>query len=87
MNWENPDPARSAHTIRRCYVRFLEESNNPGDRAYSEDGAQIREVLIHAHYLPQKGIEICAAFDIADEFDTHPNFPGIQSLHQTHRAT
>lgn len=77
----------SIPTIQRCYARFLEESNNPDDREYSEDAAQIREVLIHDHYLSPKDIEICAAFDIADEFDIHTNFPAIESLHQTLRAT
>ncbi len=77
----------SIPTIQRCYARFLEESNNPDYRESSEDADPIREVLIHSHYLSQKDIEICAAFDIADEFDIHTNFPGIQSLHQTLRAT
>lgn len=77
----------SIPTIQRCYARFLAESNDPDDREYSEDADQIREVLIHAHYLSQKDIEICAAFDIADEFASHPNFPGIEVLHQTLRAT
>jgi len=77
----------SVPTIQRCYARFLDESNNPDDREYSEDPDQIREVLIHAHYLSQKDIEICVALDIANEFDIHPNFHGIQSLHQTLRAT
>ena len=77
----------SIPTIQRCYARFLDEGNNPDDREYSEDADQIREALIHAHYLSQKDIEICAAFDAADEFDTHPNFAGIESLHQTLRAT
>lgn len=76
-----------ARTIQRCYARFLEESNTPDACEYSEDADQIREVLIHAHYLSQKDIEICAAFDIADEFDTHTNFPGIESLHQSLCAT
>lgn len=77
----------SVPTIQRCYVGFLLDSNNPDDREYSEDADQIREVLIHGHYLSQKDIEICAAFDIADEFDTHPNFPGVETLHQTLRGT
>lgn len=77
----------SIPTIQRCYARFLEESNDPDDREYPDNTDQIREVLIHGHYLSQKDIEICAAFDIADEFDTHTNFPGIESLHQTLRAT
>ena len=32
--------------------------NNLDDREYSEGADQIREVLIHAHYLSQKSIEI-----------------------------
>jgi hypothetical protein len=76
----------SIPTIQRCYSRFLEESNNPDDREYSEDADQIREVLIHENYLSQKDIEICTDFDIS-ELKTNDNFPGIESLHQTLRAT
>jgi hypothetical protein len=79
----------SIATIQRCYARFLEESNNPDDREYSEDADQIREVLIHAHYLSQKDIEICAAYDwqAHEELEMHTNAPGIESLHQTLCAT
>jgi hypothetical protein len=77
----------SVRTIERCYAEFLREGNNPDDREYSEDSDQIREVLIHAHYLSRKDIDICAALEIAKEFDTHPNFSGIESLHQTLRST
>lgn len=75
----------STPTIQRCYARFLEGSNNPDDREYSDDADQIREVLIHAHYLSQKDIEICAAFDwqALEELEMHTNAPGIESLHQT----
>jgi hypothetical protein len=68
---------------------LLEESNNSDDREYSEDADQIREVLIHAHYLSQKDIEICAAFDwrTQEKLEMHTNAPGIDSLHQTLRAT
>jgi hypothetical protein len=76
----------SAPIIQRCYACFLEESNDPDDREYPDNADQIREILIHGHYLSPKDIEICAAFDIADEFDMHTNFPGIESLHQTLRA-
>jgi hypothetical protein len=78
----------SISTIQRCYARFLEESNNPDDREYSEDTDQIREVLIHGHYLSQKDIEICAAFDwrAHEHLEMHTNYPGIESLHQTLRA-
>jgi hypothetical protein len=76
-------------TIQRCYARFLEESNNPDDREYTEEADQIREVIIHAHYLSQKDIEICAAFDWQghEELEMHTNARGIESLHQTLRAT
>lgn len=79
----------SVPTIQRCYARFLEENNTPDGREYSEDADQIREVLIHAHYLSQKDIEICAGFDwqAHSELKKHTNAPGIQLLHQTLRAT
>ncbi|MFN9491029.1 MAG: hypothetical protein ACK59Y_14780 [Betaproteobacteria bacterium] len=79
----------SAPTIQHCYDRFLQESNNPDDREYFEDVDQIREVLIHGHYLSQKDIELCANFDFSkhEELEMHTNFPGIESLHKTLRAT
>jgi len=68
--------------IQSCYSRFLVEGNNPEDREYPDDADQIREVLIHENYLSQKDIEICSAFDVL-QHETHHNFPGIESLHQT----
>ncbi len=44
----------STPIIQRGYARFLAESNNPEDREYPDDADQIREVLIHGHYLSQK---------------------------------
>lgn len=95
------EPTHSIPTIQRCYARLLEESNNRDEREYSEDADQIREVLIHAHYLSQKDIEICAAFDCqalaksemntnADEIESliqSLRASDIKSLHQTLRAT
>ena len=75
----------SSSTIQRCYARFLAESNNPDERQYFDAADQIREILIHAHYLSQKDIEICARVKITD-YETHPNFTGIESLHQSLRA-
>jgi len=72
----------SIFTIGRCYTNFLLESHNPDNREYFEAEDQIREILIHSHYLSQKDIKICAALDINDEFDIHSNLSGIQSLHQ-----
>ena len=85
----NEIQTRSTPTIQRCYSKFLIEGNNSDDREYADDADQIREVLIHGNYLSQKDIEICAAFDITgtEELEMHVNFPGIESLHQTLRAT
>jgi hypothetical protein len=79
----------SAPIIQRCYSRFLAESNDPEEREYPDDADQIREVLIHGNYLSQKDIKICAAFDITahEKLEIPAHFPGIQSLHQTLRAT
>lgn len=75
----------STGTIQRCYTQFLEESNDPDDREYSEDADQIREILIDSHYFSQKDIEICAAFDwqAHEHLKMHTNSPCIESLHQT----
>ena len=72
----------SAPTVQRCYSRFLDASGNSEDREYPDNADQIREALIHAHYFSQKDIEICAAYDIVNEFDTHLYFSGIESLHK-----
>ena len=71
----------SIPTIQRCYARFLEDSNDPEDREYSEDADQIREVLIHPHYFSQKDIEICTSFDLASLAD-RPEIDSIRVLHE-----
>jgi hypothetical protein len=75
----------SAPIIQRCYSRFLVESSNPEDREYSDDADQIREVLIHEHYMSQKDIDICVACDLAPHAN-HPNYPAIEAIHQHLRA-
>lgn len=75
----------STPLIQRCYSRFLAESNDPDGREYADDVDQIREVLIHEHYLSRKDIEICAAFKIS-EYETHQNIRAIEALHQTLRV-
>jgi hypothetical protein len=71
--------------IEDCYRQFLLDSHDPEEREYPDATDQIREALIHENYLSQKDIEICIAFDIS-ELEPHPNFPGIESLHQALRA-
>lgn len=75
----------SVSTIQRCYASFLKESADGDDREYAEDPDQIREVLVHGHYLSRKDIEICAKWDIAT-LGAHVNFAGIEALHNSLRA-
>ncbi len=76
----------SAPIIQRCYARFLEESSDPDEREYADDPDQIREILVHAHYLSQKDIEICAAYELNSKAD-HPNFSAMAALHESLRST
>ncbi len=75
----------SVPTIQRCYSHFLDESANLEGREYQDDADQIREVLIHGHYLSQKDIEICAALDVAEKLGGHPEYAVVESLHNTLR--
>lgn len=70
-------------TIQRCYASFLQESCSSEDREYPDPTDQIREVLIHKHYLSRKDVDICAGFDLSGKFSAHPSFSAIESLHQT----
>ena len=81
----NPNPlqAPSSSTVTRSF----------SSRATTPKTANIPITLTKSarcsstdNYLSQKDIEICAAFDIS-EHKTHLDFPGIESLHQTLRAT
>lgn len=71
----------SKQTIRRCYVRFLEESNDVDTREYPDEADQVREILIHENYMSRKDIEICADCDILN-FASHPNYNQICALHE-----
>lgn len=72
----------SKSVIESCYREFLLKNHDPEDREYPDDLNQIREVLIHQHYMSKKDIEICLAFDIRPHF-TDENMTGIETLHQT----
>ena len=71
----------SKSVIEHCYQNFLLENNDADDREYADATDQIREVLIHQHYLSQKDIEICLAFDLASVAD-HPEIANIRTLHE-----
>ena len=76
----------STRVIERCYDNFLASSYDEEEREYVDPVDQIREVLIHGHYLSQKDIEICLAYDPSplmkrDEF-TREEMLAIDGLHQ-----
>jgi hypothetical protein len=76
----------STSVIQRCYENFLASSYDDEEREYPDATDQIREVLVHGHYLSQKDIEICLAYDPSPlmkrpEF-TRDNMRAIDALHQ-----
>ncbi len=76
----------STSVIQTCYENFLASSYDDEEREYPDATDQIREVLVHGHYLSQKDIEICLAYDPSPlmkrpEF-TRDNMRAIDALHQ-----
>jgi hypothetical protein len=59
----------SRPVIEYCYREFLLHNHDPEDREYPAAADQIREVLIHGHYLSRKDIEICLGFDLGSISD------------------
>lgn len=75
---------RSRHTkkpvILECFESFLIGSQDKELREYPDIYDQIREVLIHAHYLSEKDIVFCLEYNIkllADQL----NHPDIERIH------
>ena len=71
----------SKSVIEHCYQNFLLENNDPDEREYADAIDQIREVLIHQHYLSQKDIGICLGFDLAHIAD-RSEIDSIRTLHE-----
>lgn len=70
----------SKSIIEHCYCNFLLESNDADEREYTDAIDQIREVLIHQHYLSQKDVDYCLAFDVVSLSD-HGQYACICELH------
>ena len=68
--------------IEHCYREFLLQSHNPEEREYLDESDQVREVLIHDHYLSRKDLEYCLAFDIS-ELRKRAGFSQIETLHNS----
>ena len=77
----NEIQTHSKSVIEHCYQNFLLESNDADDREYADATDQIREILIHQHYLSQKDIEICIGFDLA-RIEDRPEIDSIRTLHK-----
>lgn len=73
----------SRHTIQRCYEKFLRDSHDPEEREHRPAEDQVREVLIYAHYMSRKDIEICANFDVSEL--QHHSKQAILDLHSSLR--
>jgi hypothetical protein len=56
----------SRPVIEHCYRDFLLNNHDSEEREYPDATDQIREVLIHGHYLSQKDVAICVGFDLAN---------------------
>lgn len=67
--------------IEHCYRDFLVGNHDPEERKYPDPADQIREVLIHENYFPEKDIDICLNFDLAGIAD-RPGIDGIRALHE-----
>ena len=74
----------SKPVIEECFTKFLIESQDEEERQYSIIEEQIKEVLIHEHYLSQKDLEICLDFDITTLSDQE-NYPEIERIFETLR--
>lgn len=64
--------------IEHSYREFLQKSHDPEEREYPDEADQIREVLIHGHYMSQKDIEICVNCDIEV---LRADIPSVDALH------
>jgi hypothetical protein len=68
--------------IEHSYREFLLGNHDPDEREYPDNADQIREVLIHGHYMSQKDVEICLGLDLSD-LRGCAEFCGIEELHQS----
>ena len=70
----------SQPVITHCYRDFLISSSDPEERHYSDPADQIREILIHGHYLSQRDIDICQSFDL-ETLKDHERIEEFSLLH------
>ncbi len=71
--------SHSPKVILSCYEKFLLESADVETREYSDDGDQVREVLVHRNYLSPNDISVAKGYDL-NHLAGHENFASMQSL-------
>ena len=72
--------SHSRPVIQDCYRGFLLQNHDPDEREYPDPEDQIREVLIHGHYLSQEDIRICLSFDLST-LAARPEYKNMCELH------
>jgi hypothetical protein len=77
----NEIQVHSKPVIEYAYREFLLQSSNPDEREYPDESDQIREVLIHSHYMSRRDIDICLHIDMTN-LRERAEFPEIEALHQ-----
>jgi len=68
--------------IEHSYREFLLGNHDPDEREYRDDPDQIREVLIHGHYMSRRDVEVCLGLDLSD-LRGRAEFRRIADLHQS----
>lgn len=66
--------------VRNCFIDFLKNSWNPEEREYFDDEEQIREELVHKHYLSQKDINLLRSNFRVSTLSDELNYKEIQNL-------
>ena len=72
--------SHSKPVIEHCYREFLLQNHDADEREYPDPADQIREVLIHGHYLSQRDIDICLGLDLS-AFAARPEYMNMRELH------
>lgn len=67
--------------IEQCYLKFLQESQDPEEREHEDDENQLREVLIYENYFSQKDVDVCVRADVSS-LRAEPRFEHIHRLHR-----
>ncbi|MEX2242368.1 MAG: hypothetical protein WD716_00840 [Fimbriimonadaceae bacterium] len=57
--------SHSTPVVEDCYRDFLMQSAESDAREYPDAGDEVREALVHRHYLSQRDIDVCLEMDLA----------------------